>query len=136
MFWNPMGLQFLCFLSLTPLNGYEVTGKIPNINISYCWPMSPTRNNNTKITKNQKPNWNQNVLKSNGFTVFVFFSLTPLNGYEVTGEIATMNMFILLTYVTYSEWQYKNIKIQNTETKLKSKCFEIRWVYSFCVFFL
>ena len=72
MFWNPMGLQFLCFLSLTPLNGYEVTGKIPNINISYCWPMSPTRNDNTKIEKIQKPNWNQKVLKSNGFTVFVF----------------------------------------------------------------
>ncbi len=38
-----------------------------------------------------------------------------------------------MTDVTYSEWQYKNIK--NTETKLKSKCFQIQWVYSFCVFF-
>jgi hypothetical protein len=33
---NPMGLQFCCFSSSTLLNGYNVTGKIPNINISYC----------------------------------------------------------------------------------------------------
>ena len=86
-----------------------------------------------KNTKIQKPNWNQKVFKSNGFTVLLFFSLIPLNGLEVTGKIATTNMFILLTYVTYSEWQYK--KYKNTETKLKSKSFEIQWVYSFCVFF-
>jgi hypothetical protein len=56
-----------------------------------------------KIQKIQKPNWNQNVFKSNGFIDFVFFSLTPLNCFEVTGQMSTMNMIILLTYVTYSE---------------------------------
>ena len=96
--------------------------------------MSPTRNDFKKIQNTETK------LKSKCFQIqwvysFLFFYLTPLNCFEVTGKISNNNMFILLTYVTYSEWQYKNIKIQNTETKLKSKCFEIQWVYSFCVFF-
>jgi hypothetical protein len=120
--------------SLTPLNCFEVTGKIYTANmfilltyVTYSeWQYKKIQNTETK-------------LKSKSFQIqwvysFFVFSLTPLNCFEVTGKIYTANMFILLTYVTYSEWQYK--KIQNTETKLKSKCFQIQWVYSFFVFSL
>ena len=50
------------------------------------------------------------------FTVLLFFSLTPLNCSEVTGKISTT---ILLTYVTYSEWQYKKCKKYRNQTEIK-----------------
>ncbi len=86
-----------------------------------------------KKYKIQKPNWNQKVFKSNGFIVFVFFSLTPMkwfwryrkNSYHEYVHIVDLCHLLGITIQ----------KIQNTETKLKSKSFQIQWVYSFCVFF-
>jgi hypothetical protein len=52
--------------------------KYPILIFHIYLPMSPTRNDNTKIQKIQKPNWNQKVIKSNGFTVLLFFLLQHL----------------------------------------------------------